>query len=198
MILFSSLSFCFGFYLDVFKTQFDKFCFEDFVKNDIQKTFDEASDKFDLEFENLTNQDFSFDEQKPTTIELDELIDEYSKNQSQYLELLSKQKDYLIGLFNSKKSVETINSIEIENTPKTQILNLIKNLKEANEKLEVQSIEEDLKPLNKELNQLNGDKKIFDFKPKLGREIYRQKKIKLLNKCISKCNTRTITTLSND
>ena len=172
--------------------------FEDFVKNDIQKTFDEASDKFDLEFENLTNQDFSFDEQKPTTIELDELIDEYSKNQSQYLELLSKQKDYLIGLFNSKKSVETINSIEIENTPKTQILNLIKNLKEANEKLEVQSIEEDLKPLNKELNQLNGDKKIFDFKPKLGREIYRQKKIKLLNKCISKCNTRTITTLSND
>ncbi|OHX65399.1 AAA family ATPase [Flammeovirga pacifica] len=172
--------------------------FEDFVKNDIQKTFDEASDKFDLEFENLNNQDFSFEEQKPTTIELDELIDEYSKNQSQYLELLSKQKDYLIGLFNSKKSVESINSIEIENTPKTQIQNLIKNLKEANEKLEVQSIGEDLKPLNKELNQLNSEKKIFDFKPKLGREIYRQKKIKLLNKCISKCNTRMITKLSND
>ncbi|WP_310993116.1 AAA family ATPase [Aequorivita marina] len=172
--------------------------FEDFVKNDIQKTFDEASDKFDLELENLNNLDFSFEEQKPTTIELDELIDEYSKNQSQYIELLSKQKDYLVRLLNSKKSVETINSIEIENTPKTQIQNLIKDLKEANEKLAVQSIEEDLKPLNKELNQLKGEKKIFDYKPKLGREIYRQKKIKLLNKCISKCNTRTITTLSND
>ncbi|WP_231556217.1 AAA family ATPase [Gillisia sp. Hel_I_29] len=171
--------------------------FEDFVKNDIQKTYDEASNKFDLEFENLNYQDFSFEEQKPTTIELDELIDEYSKNQSQYLDSLSKQKDYLIELFNSKNSVETINSIEIDNTPITQIQNLIKNLKEANEKLEVQSIEEDLKPLNKELNQLNGEKKIFDFKPKLGREIYRQKKIKLLNKCISKCNTRTITMLSN-
>ncbi len=172
--------------------------FEEFVKNDIQKSFDEASDKFDLEYENLNSQDFSFEEQKPTTIELDELIDEYSKNQSAYLESLSKQKDYLVGLFNFKKSVESINSIEIENTPKTQIQNLIKDLKEANEKLAVQSIEEDLKPLNKELNQLKGEKKIFEYKPKLAREIYRQKKIKLLNQCISKCNTRTITTLSND
>jgi energy-coupling factor transporter ATP-binding protein EcfA2 len=171
--------------------------FEDFVKNDIQKTFDEASDKFDLEFENLNSQDFSFEEQKPTTIELDELINDYSQSQEQYLESLSKQRDYLTGLFNSKKAVETINSIEIENSPKTKIQDLIKTLKEANEKLKVQSIEEDLKPLNKELNQLKGEKKIFDFKPKLGREIYRQKKIKLLNECISKCNTRTITTLSN-
>ena len=171
--------------------------FEDFVKNDIQKTFDVASGKFDLEFENLNSQDFSFEEQKPVTIELDELINDYSQSQEEYLELLSKQRDYLTGLFTSKKAVETINSIEIENSPKTQIQDLIKTLKEANEKLKTQSIEEDLKPLNKELNQLKGEKKIFDFKPKLGREIYRQKKIKLLNECISKCNTRTITTLSN-
>src|SRR5699024_4333696 len=99
------------------------------------QTYDEASDKFDLEFENLNSQDFSFEEQKPTAIELDELIDNYLQNQSQYLELLSKQKDYLTGLFNSKKAVETITSIEIENSPKTQIQNLIKTLKEANEKL---------------------------------------------------------------
>jgi ABC-type lipoprotein export system ATPase subunit len=78
------------------------------------------------------------------------------------------------------------------------IQELIKTLKESNEKLKVQSIEEDLKSLVKELNQLKGEKKIFDFKPKLGREIYRQRKIKLLNQCISRCNTRSITTLSND
>ncbi|WP_186758647.1 AAA family ATPase [Echinicola salinicaeni] len=172
--------------------------FEDFVKNDIQKTYDEASDKFDLELENLKSLKFSFDEQKPTTIELDELIDDFLKNQLDYLELLSKQRDYLVGLFNSKKTVEIIQPIEIENSPRVQIQNLIKTLKETNEKLKVQSIEEELKPLTKELNQLNGEKKIFDFKPKLGREIYRQKKIKLLNKCTSKCNTRTITTLSNE
>lgn len=89
------------------------------------------------------------------------MINDYSKNQSQYLELLSKQKDYLIGLFNSKKAVETINSIEVENSPKTQIKDLIKTLKDANEKLKVQSIEEDLKLLNKELNQLNGEKRFL-------------------------------------
>ena len=90
----SNCPLCFQDLGEVAKSRFTDF--EDFVKNDIQKTYDEASDKFDLEFENLNNQDFSFEEQKPTTIELDELIDEYSKNQSQYLESLSKQKDYLI------------------------------------------------------------------------------------------------------
>lgn len=172
--------------------------FESFVKNDIQKTYDEASAKFDLVIEDLNGLNFSFDEQKPTTIELDELIDDYSQSQTQYLELLSKQKDYLIGIFDEKKSVEAIEPIEIENTPKTLIQELIKTLKETNEKLKVLSIEEDLKPLNKELNQLNGERKIFEFKPKLGREIYRQKKIKLLNQCISKCTTRAITTHSNE
>jgi len=171
--------------------------FEEFIKNDIQKTFDEASNKFDLAIEDLNSLDFTFDEQKPTTIELNELIDDYSQNQEQYLELLSKQKENLVTLFNAKKIIEDFNKIEIDNTPKTQIQELIKTLKETNEKLKVQSIEEDLKPLNKELNQLKGEKKIFDFRPKLGREIYRQKKIKLLNQCISKCNTRTITTHSN-
>lgn len=172
--------------------------FESFVKNDIQKTYDEAFDKFNLANENLNKIDFSFEEQNPTAIELDEIIDDYSQIQIKYLELLSNQRDNLTGFFERKKIVEVIDSIEIENTPKTLIQELIKSLKEANEKLKVLSIEDDLIPLNKELNQLKGEKKIFDFKPKLAREIYRQKKIKLLNQCISKCTTRTITTHSNE
>lgn len=178
------------------KTRF--ISFEDFVKNDIQKSFDEASEKYDLVLENLKNLNFSFEEQQPTTIELNELIENYSENQTQYLELLSKQREYLTSIFESKQAVEIINSIEIENTPKQLIQELIKSIKGINEKLKTQSIEDELKQLEKELNQLKGEKKIFDFKPKLAREIYRQKKIKLLNQCISRCNTRTITTLSND
>ncbi|MDX6180541.1 AAA family ATPase [Flavobacterium sp. Fl-77] len=172
--------------------------FESFVKNDIQKTYDEAFDEFNLANENLNKIDFSFEEQNPTAIELDEIIDDYSQIQIKYLELLLNQRDNLTGLFERKKIVEVIDSIEIENTPKTLIQELIKSLKEENEKLKVLSIEDDLIPLNKELNQLKGEKKIFDFKPKLAREIYRQKKIKLLNQCISKCTTRTITTHSNE
>lgn len=172
--------------------------FEEFVKNDIQNTYNEASNKFDLAFENLSSIDFSFEDHQPTTNELNELIENFSQNQNEYLELLSKQKDNLIDIFKTKKIVETINPIEIGNSPKVLIQEFIKALKGINEKLKVQSIDEDLKPLNKELNQLKGEKKLFDFKPKLGREIYRQKKVKLLNQCISRCNTRTITIHSNE
>jgi len=181
---------------DEAKERFSKF--EEFVKNDIQKAYDEALEKYDLAVENLNMLNFNFNEQEPISLELDELIEKYYEKQVEYLETLSKQKDYLIGLFNSKRAVDIINSIEIDNTPKILIQELIKTLNETNEKLKVQSIDEDLKPLVKELNQLKGEKRIFDYKPKLGREIYRQRKINLLNKCISKCNTRTITTLSNE
>lgn len=172
--------------------------FEDFVKNDIQKTFDEAKEKYDLAIESLNRLDFNFEEQTPISLELNELIENYSEKQVEYLTLLSQQKEYIVGLFNSMKTIENINTIEVDSSPKSLIQELINFLSELNEKLKVQSIDEDLKPLVKELNQLIGVKKIYEHKPKLGREIYRQKKVALLNQCISKCNTRTITTLSNE
>lgn len=172
--------------------------FEDFVKNDIQKSFDEAKEKYESAIENLNRLDFNFEEQAPISLELNELIENYSEKQVEYLNVLSEQKEYIVGLFNSMKTIENINAIEDESTPKTLIQELINSLSELNDKLKAQSIDEDLKPLFGELNQLNGEKKIYEYKPKLAREIYRQKKVSLLNQCISKCNTRTITTLSNE
>lgn len=172
--------------------------FEEFVKNDIQMIFDKAKEKYDLTIEILNSLDFNFEDQEPTSLELNELIENYSEKQAEYLNVLLKQKEYIVGLFNSMKTIETINDIVIDDTAKTLIQTLNKSLSEKNEKLKDQSIDKDLELLLKELNQLNGTKKIYEHKPKLGREIYRQKKIVLLNQCISKCNTRTITTLSNE
>jgi energy-coupling factor transporter ATP-binding protein EcfA2 len=172
--------------------------FEEFIKNDIQKTHDAALEKYSLTIDNLNGLDFSFVEQEPTTSELNELTGDFTQRLKDYIALLKSQRDYLIGLFNSKNHVETIDTIAIENTPKTVIIAIVADLVDVNKKLETQSIEEDLKPLIAEQNQLNGEKKMFDFKPKLGREIFRQKKIRLLNQCMSKCNTRTVTNLSND
>lgn len=172
--------------------------FEDFVKNDIQKSFDEAKEKYESAIEYLNRLDFNFEEQNPISLELNELIENYSEKQAKYLSALSEQKEYIIGLFNSMKTIEDINAIEVDSTPKTLIKELNKSLSEVNEKLKVQSIDEDLKPLLKELNQLIGEKKIYEYKPKLAREIYRQKRVGLLNQCVGKCNTRTITTLSNE
>jgi energy-coupling factor transporter ATP-binding protein EcfA2 len=172
--------------------------FEEFIKNDIQRTYDEALEKYSLAIDNLNGLDFSFVEQEPTTSELNDITNDFTQKQKEYLDILTNQRDYLVRLFNSKNLVETIESIDVENTPKTAIIDIVDNLKEDNKKLEIQSIEEDLKPLIATLNQLSGEKKIYDFKPKLGREIYRQKKIKLLNQCISKCKTHSVTTLSNE
>lgn len=172
--------------------------FEEFIKNDIQRTYDEALEKYSLAIDNLNGLDFSFVEQEPTTSELNDITSDFTQKQKEYLDILTNQRDYLVRLFNSKNLVETIESIDVENTPKTAIIDIVDNLKEDNKKLEIQSIEEDLKPLIATLNQLSGEKKIYDFKPKLGREIYRQKKIKLLNQCVSKCKTHSVTTLSNE
>lgn len=172
--------------------------FEEFVKNDIQKSYDEALKRFNFIIEDLKKINFSIEELEPTILELKELNTGYTECQIKYLEVLSNQRDYLLQLLNSKERVESIDTILIEDTPKTLIVEIIKNLALSNELLKVQSIEDDLKPLILELHQLNGEKKIYDLKPKLAREIYRQRKIKLLTQSIGKCNTRQVTTLSND
>lgn len=192
----SSCPLCLQHLEDEARERFTKF--EDFVKNDIQKSFDEAKEKYESAIENLNRLEFNFEEQNPISLELNELIENYSEKQAEYLNVLSEQKEYIVGLFNSMKIIEDINAIEVDSTPKTLINELNKSLSEVNEKLKVQSIDEDLKPLLKELNQLNGEKKIYEHKPKLAREIYRQKRVGLLNQCVGKCNTRTITTLSNE
>lgn len=171
--------------------------FERFVKDDIQKKYDDALIKLNTKITNLSKLNFSFEEQKPTTAELETILPGFSEKQTLYLASLSKQKDYLLEILNSKKPIESINNIDVENTPKTLIIELIKSVEAINEKLKIQSIEESLKPLMKELNQLNGEKKIFEFKPQLAREIFRQRVIELMNQCISSCNTRTVTTFSN-
>lgn len=172
--------------------------FEEFVKNDIQKRCNLANRQFDVLLNKLNTLSFDFQEQDPIVAELDEISLNYSTNQDKYIEALKSQKDYLIGIFNAKNTIDTINDKEIESNSRTIIEKLITDLEGSNEKLKTQSIDEVLKPLETELNNLIGEKKLFEHRPKLGREIYRQKKVSLLNSCIGKCNTRSITVLSND
>src|SRR3546814_10673831 len=59
-----------------------------------------------------------------------------------------------------------------------------------NEKLENISIEDELKPMLEKLAELLQEKKIYEYRPKIGREIFRQKRLTLIQKCITSCNTR--------
>ena len=174
------------------------YSFEEFVKNDIQQRCNLANEKFNLQFNKVNALSFDFQEQNPIVAELNEISLDFSTNQEKYIETLKSQKEYLLGLFNAKQVNDTINDAEIESNSRITIENLITDLESSNEKLKTQSIDEVLKPLEAEFNNLLGEKKLYEYRPKLGREIYRQKKVSLLNSCIGKCNTRSITVLSND
>jgi len=171
--------------------------FEEFVKMDVQKEYDKAYQEYTHIKETLNYLSFDFIDQEPTINELEELITDYLTIQESYLEILSNQNDYLNNELKEKKIIELLTEPKIENSAKTIIENVVAKLEKENEKLETQSIEEQLKPYNKEFLELTSEKKIYDIRPKLAKEILRQKKNDLLNQCCSRCNTRAITMLSN-
>jgi energy-coupling factor transporter ATP-binding protein EcfA2 len=171
--------------------------FEEFVKHDIQQQHDKAAEEHSNLIEKLNNLVFTFDDQEPIIAELEILSPGYTTGQQSYLENLSAQKVQLSNLLSAKKAIGELTAPEITVNSKNVIDTIITKLESDNAKLATQSIVDELKPLEKELLELNSQKKMFDFKPKLAREIFRQKKVALLTQCVGQCNTRTVTTESN-
>jgi energy-coupling factor transporter ATP-binding protein EcfA2 len=171
--------------------------FEEFVKDDVQKTYDSNSAKLQNQINELDNINFDFDSFDPTITEIDESIEDFRNIFISYISDLEFQKTNLRTILKAKIKVESISSPELKNNPRSHINNLIRSLEEENERLDKQSINEILNPLLIEYNELINKKKIYDFKPKLAREICRQRKLKLLNNCIGLCNTRNVTLFSN-
>ena len=171
--------------------------FEEFVKHDIQQEYDKAVEEHVNLSENLNGLSFIFDDQEPTIAELEILSADYQTGQTSYLESLSAQRTLLSNYLAAKKTIDELIAPEISINSKNIIDGIITKLQLENTKLATQSIADELKPLEKELLELNSQKKMFDFKPKLAREIYRQKKVALLSQCTGQCNTRTVTTESN-
>lgn len=171
--------------------------FEEFVKQDIQQEHNKAVEERVNLTEKLNSLSFIFDDQEPTIAELEILNPDYRTGQALYLESLLAQKVQLSKHLASKNTIEELIIPEIAINSKNAIDNIIIKLELENNKLATQSITDELKPLEKELLELNSQKKMFDFKPKLAREIYRQKKVYLLNQSVGLCNTRTVTTESN-
>ena len=171
--------------------------FEEFVKHDIQQQHNKAAEEHQSLADQLNSLRFIFDEQEPTIMELEVLSTDYKVGQISYLENLLQQRTSLSIIMSAKKPLEELVAPEMTVNSKNAIDAVIIKLQLENTKLETQSIADELKPLESELLELNNQKKLFDFKPKLAREIYRQKKIMLLNQCAGQCNTRTVTTASN-
>lgn len=171
--------------------------FEEFVKHDLQQVHDNAEKAYDDFLLKTKNLSFIIDDHEPTIVELEAVLEGYRLGQSKYLEALSSEREKIVALLAEKKAIETLPVPELEINSRTVIEEFIAKLEANNIKLRLQSIEEDLKPFEIELLELINQKRLYDFKPQLAREIYRQKKVALLNQCYSKCATRTVTTLSN-
>ncbi|MFA7115831.1 MAG: AAA family ATPase [Bacteroidales bacterium] len=172
--------------------------FEEFVKDDVQKKYDDCLTYYNKVLKAIKDISFDFKEQMPTIEELGESIKDFKKKFEAYILILENYKEGLLKLLNDKQKVETISPIKIQENVKDLILKQISFLSDDIEKLKTQSIEKELKPLESELADLENEKKVFHFKHQITSEIYRLKKVKLLTDCKKMCNTRLMTLLSNE
>lgn len=171
--------------------------FEDFVKHDTQQIHDKAKINHDKIIATLNGLSFDFADQEPTCLELEAISTGYKDNQATYLQELVAQRTALIKSLSEGKSLESLLPPALTKNCKDIVDSEIVKLEAANEVLKTQSIADVIMLHETELETLRNEKKIFDHKPKLAREIFRLKKVALLTSCTSQCATRTVTTLSN-
>lgn len=171
--------------------------FELFVKNDVQVTYDEAQAKYQALRKKINQVSLDFQEQEPTMQELETAYPGYLPDQQKYLDYLSTAKAALLRMLDDKKSVQQIAPITTDFIAVAFLQGKLSELEQDIQTLQNTSIDTELLPLQKEWNELTGIKGIHIHKPKIGKEIVRQKKEALLNQCIAQCNTRAVTLFSN-
>ncbi len=171
--------------------------FEEFVKNDLQKQFDNSNNQLIEMLTELNAIDFTIDVFEPTIVEIESIIPDYSKIQLDYLSTLQKFHTELINFINNGNKIEDITKPTIAQNAKLQVDSLILELESQNKVLSIESIEEQLAKLESKRLDLFNQNILYTFRPKIYREILRLKRVKHLESAISKCNTRSLTTLSN-
>lgn len=171
--------------------------FEDFIKDDVQKKYDAISAKFHGQISTINEISLDLGSYEPTIEEIEQTLPEFRNVLNAYLDVLKEQKKVILLAFSSKSKVERLSSPEIGDNPINVVTGLIAGIEQENSNLEKISITEILKPLKTEYQELLDRSKIFEFRPKIAREICRRKKIERLRKCVGQCNTRNVTFLSN-
>ena len=171
--------------------------FEAFVKADLQQQLDLASTKLEEWKSYYTNLDFDFEEYAPTIEEIEELAEGFNSVEENFIAILKAEKEEIIKLYDTPKKIETIESVDFEDTPITMIETLVKTLQDENVKLGKDSVEEEIKPLETEFRNLSAIKELQKYEKQITDEISRKKSIGALKKCITQCRTTNITICSN-
>ncbi len=170
--------------------------FEEFIKHDTQQAFDRAEKTYNEQIQTLVSLDFNFTDLEPTIVELETHDSNFrSRNETYIAELKAAREVHLKNLRGKGTAATPLTGLT-ENS-KEFIDGLIVNLESEITRLQALSIADELEPLEKELKELNNTKKLHASYSRIGREIFRLKRSKLLAACKSQCNTNTSTTLSN-
>ncbi|MRG45690.1 AAA family ATPase [Chitinophaga sp. SYP-B3965] len=171
--------------------------FEEFIKHDTQKIFNSAAKIYGEKIQTLVNLDFDFAVFEPTIVELEVYESDFrSKNETYIAELKAARE---VHLANMREKVTTANPLtELTENSKEYIDSIIANLESESIRLQTLSIADELEPLEKEIKELNNAKQLHAYYSRIGKELFRLKKSKLLATCKSQCNTRASTTLSNE
>lgn len=177
------------------RTRFQNF--EEFVKQDIQEELEKASEKLENAKTYYENLNFEFEEYLPTVEELEEQLEGFKDNQAIFLATFSAEKERILSLIEDAKLVDTINIVDIDFKPVDTMNTVITSLEKRNETLTTASIDKELEPLLKEYQNLKAVKNLHKYKQQIEDQIGRLKQVDSLNKCSSKCNTRSITLFSN-
>lgn len=171
--------------------------FESFVTHDSQQKYDTAAAKLLALIQTLNSLSFDFTDFETTLLELEACESSYPQKQIQYLGELEAQRKLLVGKLEAKSSVDKIAAPILIANAKVEIDQLIAKVESENEALQQISINEKVLPLENEVRELVNEKKIHDFKPKIAREVFRQKKHNLIKSGVGNCATRSVTLFSN-
>ncbi|MEJ2884592.1 AAA family ATPase [Pedobacter sp. GR22-6] len=171
--------------------------FESFVSHDSQQKYDSSAAKLLTLKQTLNGLSFDYIDFETTVLELELYDQNYRQHQSQYLGELEAQREVLVAKLDAKSSVDKIDVPTLQLNARMEIDQIIAKIEAENEVLQQVSINEKVLPLENEVRELINEKKIHDFKPKIAREIFRQKKHNLVKSGVSNCATRSVTLFSN-
>lgn len=171
--------------------------FDKFIKEDAEKNYNLSKNIIEANKQEYLSVNSNFEDINETIIELSELTPSFKLAYDSFVE---NHKNYIKGLTDNLFDIDFLSQlilIEPELCPIKLIQTEILNLENKNKELGKNSIEQELRDANNNLNELKAKSKIAEFKPQLVKEVLRLRKITALRSCIQKCHTRSITLLSS-
>lgn len=106
--------------------------FDELVKNDLQKQYDQANNAYQGLLGELKALDFSIEVYEPTILEIEQIIPDYRSTQTEYISTLPTYQKELIELFQEEETVDDIEVKTILKIAKLTINSLLTQLVEQN------------------------------------------------------------------